>query len=76
MKLDEKMKMMIFSSYNSLIDKNVTRRLMYILILIIEFAQYIAFVLPASSDYFQDNSLILGNIVYYLNVLLVFVTFA
>ncbi|MDR3547098.1 MAG: hypothetical protein P4M11_02270 [Candidatus Pacebacteria bacterium] len=68
MKLDEKLKLMIFSSYNSLINRSVTRRLIYMIVLIIEFAQYLSFILPASTKSFKSNSAFLSDIVYYVNV--------
>ncbi len=59
---------MIFSSYNSLIDKCFLRRLVYIIILIVEFVQYLAYVLPATIDSYKDDSLFIYDIIYYVDV--------
>ena len=70
-KFEERMKLVLFSSYNSLINRNILRTLIYTLLLLIEFLEILSYVLPASNDDFRKSSLFLYDFLYYMNVLFI-----
>jgi len=65
---EERLKLMFFSAYNSLIGNNVTYRIVYILFLFIEFIEILSYILPASSDEYITRSSFLYSALYYIDV--------